>query len=115
MRECSAIVGVVAICFCTPAAAAKPRPGTLKLARAVSLENRRAAPLLNFEIVTPAKDDAPETLVGKLARPLAAGESASFPLNGGTGCVFRARWAFDDIKDSGDVDLCNDAHIVLID
>jgi hypothetical protein len=109
-------VGVVAAGYREPAAGApKPRPEAVKLAAAVNLENKRPVALLNFEIVMPARDKTPETIVGKLDKPLAAGEMASFPLEGGTGCAFEARWAFEDIKDAGDVDLCNDAHIVLVD
>ena len=90
--------------------AAAPKP-----AATVNIENKRPVPLLSFEIVTPGKDKEPEVIVGKLEKPLPPGASASFPLEGAQGCAFLARWSFEDIKDSGDVDLCNDAHIVLVD
>jgi hypothetical protein len=109
MKVNLAVVGLLA------AGVAVPAFGAPKPAAAVNLENRRRAPLLNFEIVVPARDKTPEIVVGKLDKPLVAGGKASFPLNGGDGCIFEARWAFEDFKDAGDVDLCNDAHIVLVD
>ena len=116
MRACLAIVGLMAVGVVAPAVgASKPRATALKLAAAVNLENKRTVSLLHFEIVMPARDTAPETIVGKLDKPLVSGAAASFPLAGGEGCVFEARWAFEDIRDVGEVDLCNDAHIVLID
>jgi len=127
-----AVAGLVALGLATPAlGAAKtratPRP---RLAKAVNLENKRNISLLSFEVVmpgedmpgqdlsskdSPSKDKTPETIVGKLEKPLGAGESASLPLTGAKGCVFEARWKFADIGDSGAVDLCNDARIVLVD
>ncbi|MBM3562385.1 MAG: hypothetical protein FJX16_00990 [Alphaproteobacteria bacterium] len=95
--------------------ATKTRPAPSKLAQAVSLENQRLVPLKSFEIVMAARDRTPETIVGKIDEPLAAGGHAQFPITGAKGCRFEARWAFDDAKDSGDVDLCNDAHIVFAD
>jgi hypothetical protein len=118
MRACPTIAGLIAVGVIVDApatGATRAAAGVPKLAAAVSLENKRQAPLLHFEIVTPARDKLPETIIGKLERPLAPGEAARLPLTGGKGCVFEARWAFEDIKDSGDVDLCNDAHIVLVD
>jgi hypothetical protein len=116
MKVNLAVVGLVAAGIAVPAfGAPKPSPAAPKPAAAVNLENRRRAPLLNFEIVVPARDKTPEIVVGKLDKPLVAGGKASFPLNGGDGCIFEARWAFEDFKDAGDVDLCNDAHIVLVD
>jgi hypothetical protein len=112
-----AIAGLIAIVGASPAiGATKARPAPIaKLAAAVNLENKRLVSLLSFEIVMPAKDKAPETIVGKLDKPLAAGASVSFPLSGARGCLFEARWKFEDANDSGAVDLCNDAHIVLVD
>jgi len=89
---------------------AAPRPTAT-----VNIENKRPVPLLNFEIVMAGKDKEPEVIVGKLEKPLPPGAAASVPLNGAQGCAFLARWSFEDIKDTGDVDLCNDAHIVLVD
>ena len=63
----------------------------------------------------PAKDAAPEKIVGKLDKPLAAGAAAKFQLRDAKGCLFQARWSYADLKDSGDIDLCSDAHIVLVD
>ncbi|PPD45532.1 MAG: hypothetical protein CTY15_03870 [Methylocystis sp.] len=116
MRVSLSIVGLIVVFGVGPAVGApKPKPDSPKLAAAVNLENKRPVSLLNFEIVMPARDKIPEVVVGKLDKPLGAGSAASFPLTGGAGCVFEARWAFEDIKDSGEVDLCNDAHIVLVD
>jgi hypothetical protein len=110
------IVGVAAVIVVAQAdGAEKPRPAPAKLALAVNLENHRLVPLKSFEIVMMAKDKTTETIVGKIDRPVAAGDRAQFPIMGGKGCLFQARWTFDDAKDSGDVDLCNDAHIVFAD
>ena len=99
--------------------AAIARPGSKhpapKLAAVVNIENKRPAALQSFEIVMTGKDKQTEVIVGKLEKPLPAGGAASFPLVGAKGCAFLARWSFDDIKDVGVVDLCNDAHIVLVD
>jgi hypothetical protein len=111
------IAGLLALGSVSPAAGvgkARLAPAP-KLAAAVNLENKRLVSLLSFEIVMPAKDKAPETVVGKLEKPLSAGASASLPLTGAKGCLFEARWKFEDANDSGAVDLCNDAHIVLVD
>jgi len=108
-------VALVVVAGAPANAALKAKPGASMLATSVRLENKRPVSLLNFEIVIPAKDRTPETIVGKLEKPLASGASASFPLVGAKGCMFEARWAFEDLKDVGDIDLCNDAHIVLVD
>ncbi len=114
MKISLAMIGVIAVaCVAQTSGAAKPSP--VKLAQAVNLENKRLVALKSFEIVMAAKDKTTEAIVGKLEKPLPAGASASFPLTGAKGCQFEARWAFEDAKDSGDVDLCNDAHIVLMD
>lgn len=114
----AAILGFAVLGGVSPAlGAAKARfaPPPPKLATAVNLENKRPLSLLKFEIVMPARDKAPEVIVVKLEKPLQTGESASLPLTGATGCMFEARWKFEDADDSGAVDLCNDAHIVLVD
>jgi hypothetical protein len=111
-----AMIGVIAVASVAQAVGApKPRPAPAKLAQAVNLENQRLIPLKSFEIVMTAKDKPEEIVVGKIDKPLAAGDRAQFPITGAKGCLFQARWAFDDAKDSGDVDLCNDAHIVFAD
>ena len=111
-----AMVGVIAAVGVAQAVGAtKPRTAPSKLAQAVNLENRRLVPLKSFEIVMTAKDKTTEIIVGKIDKPVAAGARAQFPITGAKGCLFQARWAFDDAKDSGDVDLCNDAHIVFAD
>lgn len=96
-------------------ARSRSNPVTPKLAAAVNIENKRPSPLLSFEIVMHGKDTQSEVVVGKLDKPLPPGGATSFPLVGAHGCAFLARWAFADIKDAGDIDLCNDAHIVLVD
>ena len=111
-----AMIGVIAAVGVVQAdGAMKPRPAPSKLALAVNLENHRLVPLKSFEIVMTARNKTSETIVGKIDKPLAAGGHAQFPIAGAKGCLFEARWAFDDAKDSGDVDLCNDAHIVFAD
>lgn len=120
MKVNLAIVGLVAALVAPAFGAPRPqaygtKPVASKLAAAVSLENRRRVQLLSFEIVASRKDKTPETVIGRLEKPLASGASASFPLNGAKGCDFEARWVFADMQDSGDVDLCNEAHIVLVD
>jgi len=95
-----------------PRSSSPPAP---KLAAAVNIDNKRPVALLSFEVVMAGKDAAPEVIVGKLEKPLPPGAATSFPLVGARGCAFLARWSFEDLKDSGDIDLCNDAHIVLVD
>jgi hypothetical protein len=114
-----ALAGFLAI-GCAAAAIASPKnKGKTStkpdMATAVNLENKRPKPLLIFEIIMSARDSKSDTIVGKLEKPLAAGQSVSVPLVGAKGCVFKARWKFEDVDDVGTVDLCSDAHIVLID
>jgi hypothetical protein len=61
-----------------------------------------------------AKDETPETICGKLDKPLAAGGRMQFHPTG-AGPRLQARWSFNDVTDSGDVDLCSNAHIVFAD
>ena len=94
-----------------------PRPET---PIAITLENKRRVALQSFEIVMAGKaysGDASlaEIIVGKLDRPLPGGETVSLPLDKPKGCLFEARWKFEDADDGGAVDLCNEAHIVLVD
>lgn len=116
MRAVLAIVGMAALGAAAPAGGKAETPAkALKLAAAVNLENKRPVPLLRFEIVSPARDKEPEIVVGKLDKPLAAGASASVPLSSAEGCAYKARWAFEDFTDAGEVDLCGGAHIILVD
>lgn len=121
MRSGLVVPGLLAACVCAPAICAPiaggqmAQPKALELAAAVNLVNKRPVALLAFEIVMPAKDGAPERIIGKLGAPLAAGGAARLPLSGGAGCEFEARWAFEDFKDAGAVDLCNDGRIILVD
>ncbi len=119
-----AIAGLLALCCATSTlAAAKKSPKhpakqetpAGQPARAVSLENKRIVSLLTFEVVMPAEGKGAETVIGKLDKPLKGGESVSMPLLGAKGCLFQVKWSFEDVKDQGSVDLCSDAHIVLID
>jgi hypothetical protein len=92
---------------------------------AVTLENKRRVALQSFEIVMAGKSlagadsarmpSSAEIIVGKLDKPLLAGESVSLQLDKPKGCLFEARWKFEDADDGGAVDLCGDAHIVLVD
>jgi hypothetical protein len=116
MRAILAMVGVLAVAIGAQAAGVPTtRPIALKLATSLDLENKRPVALLNFEIILPARDKTPERVIGKLDKPLAAGDAIRLPLTGGAGCAYQARWAFEDFQDAGDVDLCNDARIVLVD
>ncbi len=81
----------------------------------VTLENKRAVALQSFLIVMAGAGRSPEIIVGKLEKPLPAGEKIDMKLEKPKGCVFEARWKFEDADDVGAVDLCNDAHIVLVD
>lgn len=114
-----AMVGLTAI-GCATASVAAPKLKTAvaapkaKLAAAVNVENKRAVSLIFFEIVMTGGNDR-EKVVAKLEKPLASGESAKLPLTGADGCIFEARWKFEDVGDAGSVDLCSDAHIVLVD
>ncbi len=121
MRFGLVIAGLLAACacapaFCTPLLGAQiAPPKALELAAAVNLENKRPVALLAFEVVMPARAGAPERVIGRLAAPLAAGGAVRLPLSGGAGCEFEARWAFEDFKDAGAIDLCNDGRIILVD
>lgn len=81
--------------------------------QALSVSNRRGVELQQFEIFT--SDANRRKVVGKLPKPLGAGESADVPLDKAKGCVFHARWSFADAQDSGEVDICGGRHIVLVD
>ncbi|QGM47431.1 hypothetical protein [Methylocystis heyeri] len=81
----------------------------------VTLENKRSVSLQSFTIAKKGSGPAPELIVAKLDKPLPAGEKADLKLERATGCLFQARWKFDDADDAGALDLCNDAHIVMVD
>lgn len=81
---------------------------------AVSLSNKRGIALQQFEIFA-RSDNSRQKLIGKMTRPLAAGESVDVPLTKAKGCVFHARWSFADESDASEVDLCSGVHIVLVD
>lgn len=116
MRFCFAMIGALVVGGAAPIDASAQQQGAgVRLAPAVNIENKRPVALQRFEIVMARKGRAEDRIVGRLDRPLPAGASARFLLIGAKGCQFLAQWAFDDIKDAGDVDLCNDAHIILVD
>ncbi len=128
MRSRLAIAGLLALCCATSTLAAPKKPAqrpakepakqeasAAQPARAVSLENKRIVSLIAFEIVQSGEGNDAETIIGKLERPLKGGESVNMPLSGAKGCRFQVKWSFEDVKDQGAVDLCSDAHIVLID
>ncbi len=119
-----ALAGFVLFGLALPAsgadAAPKRRASRPEAPIAVTLENKRRVALQSFEIVMAGKahsGDASlaEIIVGKLDKPLPGGETVSLPLEKPKGCLFEARWKFEDADDGGAVDLCNDAHIVLVD
>jgi hypothetical protein len=111
------VAGLIAL-FCVSPSLARPKGGKVAprpAARSVNIENKRVVALLSFEILTPPEDAKEGVVLGKLEKPLDGGQSISLSLPNATGCVFEARWRFEDAKDQGSVDLCSDAHIVLID
>lgn len=55
----------------------------------------------------------PRPPVAKLAQAVNLENQCLAPLKSFEGRLFKARWIFDDAKDSGDVDLCDDPHIVV--
>ncbi len=110
----------LALSACGAVAAAKRRAPRAETPTAVTLENKRRVALQSFEIVMSGGTSSgaaslAEIIVGKLDKPLPAGETVSLPLDKPKGCLFEARWKFEDADDVGPVDLCNDAHIVLVD
>jgi len=92
-----------------------PSLGAQKRAAVVNLENRRKVTLVKFEIIAPAEKRKPEKVLAAIGKSLGAGDRIDLPLARASGCVFEARWKFEDLEDSGSVDLCTDAHIVLVD
>ena len=106
-------------CGWEAAVAATPPPtkrnATPRAPPSVTLENKRHVPLQSFEIVQVGSLTNKETSVGRLEKPLAAGETIDLELVKPKGCQFEARWKFEDAEDSGVLDLCNDPHIVLVD
>jgi hypothetical protein len=111
-----ALLFCAAIALSAPAqAAAKGETRRQKPPPAVTLENKRSIALQSFVIVMAGIGAAPETIIGKLDKPLPAGEKADVKLDRPKGCLFEARWTFEDADDAGALDLCNDGHIVLVD
>jgi hypothetical protein len=101
-------------------AALKRRAPPSQAPTAVTVENNRRVALQSFEIVMAGKAYSgkasfAERIVGRLDKPLPGGETVSLPLDKPKGCLFEARWKFEDADDGGAVDLCNDGHIVLVD
>lgn len=80
----------------------------------ITVINARSVAVTTFEIAT--SGDNPR-LVGKLARPLAAGQSAKLRLNRPTGCSFfvLARFEDDSENDSDGFNLCGETQIRLVD
>ncbi len=105
------VIAVTFLALCASQAAAHRSASVAPTLAAVSLENKRRVPLLEFRIVLPAT----EVVVAKLDKPLAAGATIKLPITGVEGCRFEARWAFEDFSDAGDVDLCRGGRIVLVD
>ena len=78
---------------------------------AIEISNQRAVPLKSFTLSTTG---AKPKSVGKLAKPLAAGDKSMIKL-AARGCEYTARWEFEDAGDEGIVNLCSDPKIVLTD
>ncbi len=105
----------VAALGATTDAAPKREAHQQKPPLSVTLENKRSVALQSFEIIMTGKGLSTGIVIGKLDKPLLAGESVSMKLEKPKGCLFEARWKFEDADDAGAVDLCSDAHIVLVD
>ncbi|PTM38602.1 hypothetical protein [Bosea sp. 124] len=78
----------------------------------ITIKNMRSAPLTTFEIATGG--DQPR-LVGKIAKPLAPGQSVAVKLNKPAGCSYFVLAKFgDDVEsDAEDMNLCKDKIIRL--
>jgi hypothetical protein len=111
----AAVAALLIVACAAPAAAAPKRAKESSGPLVVNLENRRKLALTKFEIVAPAVRKMPEKILAKLAAQLAGGGRVDLPVARAKGCVFEARWKFEDLEDSASVDLCTDAHIVLVD
>lgn len=103
------------VCAAVASAGPKRRAPAPESPIAVTLENKRRLALQSFEIVMAVKATLAEIIVAKLDKPLQAGETVNLPLDKPRGCLFEARWKFEDADDGGAVDLCAGAHIVLVD
>ncbi len=78
----------------------------------ITIKNMRTAPLTMFEIATGG--DQPR-LVGKIAKPLAPGQSVAVKLNKPAGCSYFVLAKFGDEaeSDAEGMDLCKDRIIRL--
>ena len=78
----------------------------------ITIKNMRTAPLTMFEIATGG--DQPR-LVGKIAKPLAPGQSVAVKLNKPAGCSYfvLARFGDEVESDAEGMDLCKDRIIRL--
>lgn len=94
------------------AAAGSASAQTARPPAQITVTNMRSAPLTTFEIATIGD---PARLVGKLAKPLAPGKSATVKLNKPAGCSYYvlARFGDDVETDAEDMDLCRDRVIRL--
>ena len=104
--------GIAIIALVGPAAAAPKAKAKTKAPAAIEISNKRTVALAAFQIAAAGEDGK---VIGKLAKPLAAGAKTRIKLTGGKGCEYVARWQFEDAGDEGPVDLCHDAKIVLTD
>jgi hypothetical protein len=107
----SLAIGASLVVACVAPAAAAPKKPTKTAPSAIDISNQRTVELKSFTLSTTG---AKPKVVGKLAKPLAAGARSSFKL-AAKGCEYTARWEFEDAGDEGLVNLCNDPKIVLTD
>jgi hypothetical protein len=75
-----------------------------RLPASMALDNQRAATLTGLELA-----DSEGTVIGRLARPLAAGKKATMRLSRGKGCEIAVRGQFDDEGEVEEiVNLCRE-------
>lgn len=94
------------------AADAAPRAKKPRAPSSIELINQRALPLETFALATM---EAPDKPLAKISKPLAPGAKIRLRVVRAKGCLFVARWKFEDAGDEAEVDLCNDPKIVLTD
>jgi hypothetical protein len=99
-----------AIALAVSAGVAHAQRASQRLPAQIPIENARAANLTELSLV-----DADGKVIGRLARPLAAGAKATMRLQRGKGCDVAVRASFDD---EGEVDetvnLCREKRLRFV-
>lgn len=91
------------------AQAGKPKA---KSATSLTLTNKRAVPLVAFEVSQGGENGK---VVARLSKPLAPGKKLVLPLKGGKGCVYDLRGAFADDSEveTENYDICRGGPVNL--